>query len=126
MAMSAVIDLAQVFSTFDEAWQPRTIAAVNDYDVRVVRTVGEFTPHRHPETDELFLVVSGELTIRVEASDGDSKDIIVAAGQLFVVPRGVKHQPFSEVGAEVLLLEPRQTVNTGDSPSVTTDAIRLV
>ena len=63
------VDLEAVLSTFDEPWSPRTIGTVNDYDVRVVRTHGEFTRHSHPETDEFFLVLSGELTIRLEAGD---------------------------------------------------------
>jgi mannose-6-phosphate isomerase-like protein (cupin superfamily) len=85
---------------------------MNDYDVRLVKTRGEFTPHSHPETDELFLVLRGSLTIRME--DGD---VELAAGQMYVVPRGVPHQPVSADGADVLLVEPSATVNTGDTPS---------
>ena len=68
MAASGV-DLAAVLASFDETWSPRTVATLNDYDARVVHTRGEFTPHSHPETDELFLVLSGRLTIRLD--DGD-------------------------------------------------------
>jgi mannose-6-phosphate isomerase-like protein (cupin superfamily) len=106
------VDLAAVLATFDEPWQPRTVATLNDYDVRVVRTHGEFTRHSHPETDELFLVLSGSLTIDLE--DGE---VVLGPGQLHVVPRGVPHRPRSEQGAEVLLVEPTTTVNTGDTPS---------
>jgi mannose-6-phosphate isomerase-like protein (cupin superfamily) len=106
------VDLAAVLATFDEPWQPRTVATLNDYDVRVVRTHGEFTRHSHPETDELFLVLSGSLTIDLE--DGE---VVLGPGQLHVVPRGVPHRPRSEHGAEVLLVEPTTTVNTGDTPS---------
>ena len=110
--MDAAIDLAQVLATFEEPWTPRTVATLNDYDVRVVKTHGEFTPHSHPETDEFFLVVSGSLTIRMDAGN-----IELGPGQMFVVPRGVRHQPVSPDGAEVVLIEPSATVNTGDSPS---------
>jgi hypothetical protein len=64
------VDLAGVLGTVDQPWQPLTVATLNDYDVRVVRTAGEFTRHAHPETDELFLVPSGSLTIVVERPDG--------------------------------------------------------
>ena len=113
---AAVVDLAAILRTVDQPWQPRTVATLNDYDVRVVRTVGEFTRHSHPETDELFLVLRGSLTIVVERTDGPDR-IELGPGQLCVVPAGTVHQPFSPNGAEVLLVEPAATVNTGDSPS---------
>jgi mannose-6-phosphate isomerase-like protein (cupin superfamily) len=119
--MTTGVDLAGVLATLDEPWSPRTVAVLNDYDVRVVKTLGEFTRHSHPETDELFLVLSGRLTIR---SDGG--DVELGPGQLYVVPRGVQHQPVSAEGAEVLLIEPSATVNTGDSPSELTAERRVV
>ncbi len=114
------VDLAAALASFTETWCPRTVATVNDYDVRVVHTRGEFTPHSHPETDELFLVLSGELTIRT-----DDGDVTLGAGQLYVVPRGVRHQPVSPGDADVLLLEPSATVNTGDTPSELTSPRRV-
>ena len=106
------VDLAAVLATFHEPWQPRTVATLNDYDLRVVRASGGFTRHSHPDTDEVFLVLSGSLTI--ELDDGE---VALAPGQLYVVPRGVPHRPRSAEGAEVLLVEPSTTVNTGDTPS---------
>ncbi|MFI5286119.1 MAG: cupin domain-containing protein [Candidatus Dormibacteria bacterium] len=106
------IDLAAVLATFTEPWAPRTVARLNDYDVRVVKTRGEFTRHRHPDTDELFLVLTGTLTLRMDAGDVDLR-----RGDLYVVPRGAYHQPVSVDGAEVMLIEPTTTVNTGDTPS---------
>lgn len=105
------VDLAAALATLTEPWSPLTVATMNDNDVRVVRTHGEFIRHRHPETDELFLVLSGSLTIRLDAGD-----VTLGPGQLYVVPRGTPHQPVSEHGADVLLLEPSATVNTGDTP----------
>jgi mannose-6-phosphate isomerase-like protein (cupin superfamily) len=119
--MSAPIDLAAVLSTFSEPWQPRTVATLNDYDVRVVHTQGEFTRHTHPDTDEFFLVLSGRLTIRQ-----DDGDVELGPGQVHVVPRGVPHQPVSAEGAQVLLIEPSTTVNTGDNPGELTAARRVV
>jgi mannose-6-phosphate isomerase-like protein (cupin superfamily) len=106
------IDLAAVLATFTEPWAPRTVARLNDYDVRVVKTRGEFTRHSHAETDELFLVLKGTLTIRMDAGD-----VVLRPGDLYVIPRGVCHQPVSVDGADVMLIEPTATVNTGDTPS---------
>lgn len=118
--MTQPVDLASVLSTFREPWLPRTVATLNDYDLRVVRTHGEFTRHSHPETDEVFLVLSGSMTIRL-----DDGKVTLGPGQLYVVPRGVYHQPTSVDGAEVLLIEPSETVNTGDTPSELTADRRL-
>ena len=119
--MPQAIDLAAVLASIQQPWQPRTVAVLNDYDVRVVRTHGEFTRHSHPETDEVFLVLSGSLTIRL-----DDGEVDLGPGQLYVVPKGTPHQPFSADGAEVLLIEPSATVNTGDSPSELTAERRVV
>jgi mannose-6-phosphate isomerase-like protein (cupin superfamily) len=101
-----------VLSALVEYWSPRTVAVVNSYDVRVVRVLGEFTRHSHPETDEFFLVLSGVLTIRM-----DEGDVILHQGDTFVVPRGRHHQPCADVESTLLLFEPSETVNTGDTPS---------
>lgn len=119
--MPAPVDLGAALATFHEAWQPRTVATLNDYDVRVAKTVGEFTWHSHPDTDELFLVVKGSLTIRMEAGD-----VTLGPGQLYVVPRGMRHQPVSSEGAEIVLIEPSVTVNTGDSPGSLTAERRML
>jgi mannose-6-phosphate isomerase-like protein (cupin superfamily) len=119
--MTDAVDLAATLASFDETWSPRTVAVLNDYDVRVVKTRGEFTRHSHPETDELFLVLKGSLTIKL-----NDAEVVLGPGQLFVVPRGVQHQPVSSEGAEVLLIEPSATVNTGDTPSELTAERRLV
>lgn len=119
--MAGPVDLASVLATLDEPWSPRTVAVLNDYDVRVVKTRGEFTRHSHPETDELFLVLRGSLTIRM-----DDGDVTLGPGQAYVVPCGVAHQPTSADGAEVLLVEPSATVNTGDTPSHLTARRRVV
>lgn len=118
--METALDLSGVLSTFDELWSPRTVAVLNDYDVRVAKTHGAFPRHSHPETDEFFLVLSGSLTIRMDAGD-----VQLGPGQLYVVPRGVHHQPVSAEGAEILLIEPKATVNTGDTPGPLTAQRRL-
>lgn len=119
--MADPVDLAAALATFHEPWTPRTVALMNDYDVRVVKTHGEFTRHTHPDTDEFFLVLAGSLTIKMEAAD-----VTLGPGQMYVVPRGVAHQPVSVDGADVVLIEPSATVNTGDTPSELTAERRVV
>ncbi len=120
MTAPRAINLQDVLNTFEDTWSPRTVGTVNDYDVRVVRTHGEFTRHSHPETDEFFLVLTGSLTIRM-----DDGDVTMGPGDMYIVPKGTAHQPVSTEGATVLLLEPSATVNTGDTPSEHT-AVRRV
>jgi mannose-6-phosphate isomerase-like protein (cupin superfamily) len=119
--MPDAIDLAAVLSTFSELWQPRTVATLNDYDVRVAHTRGEFPRHTHADTDEFFLVLRGRLTIRL-----DDGDVDLGPGQVYVVPKGVAHQPVSAEGADIVLVEPSATVNTGDSPGEFTAERRVV
>jgi mannose-6-phosphate isomerase-like protein (cupin superfamily) len=110
--MPEAINLAGALARFNEHWSPKIVAAVNDYDVKVVKLEGEFVRHTHEDTDELFLVLRGAMTIKLP--DGD---VQLREGDLFVVPRGVEHQPFAAEEAHVLLLEPRGTHNTGDAPN---------
>jgi mannose-6-phosphate isomerase-like protein (cupin superfamily) len=106
-----------VLSSLTEHWSPRTVAVVNDYDVRVVKVLGAFTRHNHPETDELFLVLSGRLTITM-----DAEDVVLLPGDTYVVSRGRFHQPKADVETTLLLFEPSDTVNTGDTLSDLTAA----
>ncbi len=110
-----------VLSAVAEHWSPRTIAVVNDYDVRVVKVQGEFTRHSHPATDEFFLILSGSLTIRMDVGD-----IVMGPGDTYVVPRGSFHQPCAHSETTFLMFEPSETVNTGDTPSELTAERRVV
>jgi mannose-6-phosphate isomerase-like protein (cupin superfamily) len=104
------VRIADKLAAVTQLWSPRTVATVNDYDVRLVRVHGEFVRHRHVDTDEFFLVLSGELTIRMDAGD-----VVLRPGELYVVPRDTDHQPYAAVETEVLLFEPSSVVNTGDA-----------
>lgn len=106
--MNTAINLKEKLSRFHDQWAPRIVAALNDYHVKVVKLQGEFVWHSHPETDELFLVLDGALTIELR----DDK-VELAAGEMFVVPRGVEHKPVASSECQVLLIEPAGTVNTG-------------
>ena len=113
----SAIRLSSKLAQIDEHWSPRTVATFNGHDVMVVKVKGEFVWHSHDDTDDLFLVLSGRLTIRLR-----DKDVNLEAGDLFVVPVGVEHQPYAEQEAHVLLIEPTGTPNTGDA---TTAAPRI-
>ena len=104
------VNLAEKLAAIDEPFSPRIVAYYNDNKVQVAKTRGPFVWHSHPETDDLFLVLSGRLVI--ELLDGE---VELEAGELFVVPRGVEHRPRADDEAHVLLIEPRGTPNTGDS-----------
>jgi mannose-6-phosphate isomerase-like protein (cupin superfamily) len=106
----AALNIDHLLARFTEHWAPKKIAEINDYDVKVVKVQGEFTWHRHLDTDELFLVLDGELTIQLR--DGD---VVLRPRELYVVPRGVEHCPRADVETAVLLMEPRGVVNTGDA-----------
>jgi len=104
------LNLAAKFALISEHWSPKTVATVNDYDVRLAVVQGEFTRHTHDDTDEFFLVISGELTIRLDAGD-----VTLRPGEVYVVPAGVVHQPVAAVETQILIFEPSTVVNTGDA-----------
>ncbi len=104
------VDLAQRLGQFSETWSPRVVARLNDYEVKVVKLSGEFVWHTHDDTDELFLVLTGRLTIRLRTGDVD-----LGPGQLYVVPAGVEHCPVADGEVEAMLIEPAGVLNTGDA-----------
>lgn len=104
------IDVAEKLAQFTEHWAPKRIARLNDYDIKIVKILGDFVWHSHDDTDELFLVVSGELTIQFR-----DHDVTLRSGQLCVVPRGVEHCPRADNEVTALLLEPAGVVNTGNA-----------
>jgi mannose-6-phosphate isomerase-like protein (cupin superfamily) len=106
----AVVDLRAKLESIQEAFRPRIVGYYNDDKIQVAKVEGEFVWHSHPDTDDFFLVLSGRLTIQLR--DGD---VELGPSELYVVPRGVEHCPRSDEGAEILLIEPRGTPNTGDS-----------
>lgn len=106
------INFQQKLALFAEPWQPRVVAEMNDYQFKLVRLVGDFVWHAHADTDEVFIVLEGRL--RIDFRDGA---VELAAGEMFVVPKGVEHKPFADGEAKVLLVEPRGVVNTGDAAS---------
>lgn len=110
--MPEVIDLATKFSLFSDHWHPRIVAELNDTHVKLAKLQGEFIWHKHDEEDELFWVVKGSLLIKLR-----DRDLSVEEGQLVVIPKGVEHLPVAAGETQVVLIEPRSTVNTGDALS---------
>ncbi len=104
------VDLAGKLSAFSERWSPKVVARLNDYEVKVAKLDGELVWHSHTVTDELFLVIDGQL--RIEFREGEAR---VGPGQLIVVPRGVEHRPVALGEVHAVLIEPAGVVNTGDA-----------
>ena len=102
------VSLAQKLSLFDEHWSPKIVGAFNGHDLMVVKVMGEFVWHAHPDTDDFFLVLKGRLTIQLR-----NGDVHLDPGEFYVVPKGVEHRPVAAEETHVLLIEPAGTPNTG-------------
>ncbi|MBN2388789.1 MAG: cupin domain-containing protein [Anaerolineales bacterium] len=108
--ISQPINLKEKLSLFSEHWSPKIIARMNDYHFKLVKFKGEFVWHSHPETDEVFLVLKGSAEILLREGK-----VSLAAGEMFIVPRGVAHKPQATRECHLMLVEPAGTVNTGDT-----------
>lgn len=104
------VDIAEKLSQISQYWSPKVVARLNEYEVKLVKLQGEFVWHTHSDTDELFFVVDGRLTIQLR--DGD---VTLCPGQLYVVPRGVEHCPVTDGEVHAMLIEPAGVINTGDA-----------
>jgi len=107
--VNTAINLLEKFKLFNELWSPRVVTELNDYQVKLAQVEGEFVWHQHADTDELFLCLEGSLTIRMHGGD-----VQLGPGDLYVVPKGVEHQPVALGLCKILLLEPRGVRNTGE------------
>ena len=107
--MLTKVNLAEKFARFQDVYQPKIAAELNDAYLKLVKIQGEFVWHRHEHEDELFWVVQGRLLIKLR--DGE---LWLEPGELVVIPRGVEHCPYAEETTQVVLLEPKATLNTGD------------
>jgi len=102
------INFGNKFKLFDEQWQPKVIAEMNDYQFKIVKLQDDFIWHDHKNTDETLIVLEG--TLRIDFRDGA---VHVSTGEMFVVPKGVEHKPYAEREVKLLLIEPRGVLNTG-------------
>ena len=116
-----VVDINAKLDLFSALWSPKLVARLNDYEVKLVKLKGEFVWHTHEDTDELFLVIDGQLTIQLR-----DRDVLLGPGQLFVVPRGVEHCPRADHEVKALLLEPAGTLNTGEAGGELTAVVEAI
>ena len=107
------VNFREKLSKFSEQWTPKVIAEMNDYQFKLVKIEGEFVWHEHPDTDEVFIVIEGSM--RIDFEDGSSVDL--DEGEMYVVPRGVRHRPCAQAECKVMLVEPKGVVNTGEADS---------
>ena len=114
-----VRNVIEALSVIDGYWQPNRLTSINDYDVKVVKIHGEFVWHTHPDTDEFFMVVSGQLKIQLR-----DRDVVLNPNDVFVVPRGVEHCPKADDEVHAILFEPKGTPNTGDTGGELTSELR--
>jgi Mannose-6-phosphate isomerase len=103
------LNFKEKLSLFEDQWQPKVIAEMNDYQFKIVKISGYFVWHDHKDTDETFIVLEGKL--RIDFRDGH---VELNDGEMFVVPKGVEHKPYAEQEVKMLLIEPRGTKNTGE------------
>lgn len=103
------VNLAHKFAQFSEPWSPKIVGELNGQQVKVVRFQGPFVWHHHEQEDELFYVVRGRF--RMEFRD---RVEWIEEGEFIIVPRGVEHRPVAEAEVQVMLFEPRTTLNTGN------------
>jgi mannose-6-phosphate isomerase-like protein (cupin superfamily) len=104
------INFQEKLARFSDRFAPKIIAQMNDYHFKLVKSLGDFVWHSHAETDEVFIIIDGELTIEFRDGKVDLK-----AGEMFVIPKGVEHKPTAKRECHLMLIEPAGTVNTGDS-----------
>lgn len=113
--MSGKVNLSEKLASFSDHWAPRIVARYNDNEVRLVRVEGEFIWHQHADTDELFLILEGELEMEFR-----DRTEVLGPGELIVIPRGTEHRPCARKGeVKLLLIDPKDMPNTGDAATAT-------
>ena len=103
------INIHQKLKKINEHWSPRVFAVMNDYQFKLAKVKDEFIWHKHEETDEAFFVINGRLTIELK-----EEKVFLEKGEMVVIPSGVEHRPFAEEECEIMLIEPKETINTGN------------
>lgn len=103
------VDIKEKFKKFSQYWTPKILGELNGNHIKIFKAKGEFTWHQHENEDEFFLVIEGQLKIKLK-----DREIVLNEGEFFIVPKGTMHLPYADDEAHVLLFEPAQVVNTGD------------
>jgi mannose-6-phosphate isomerase-like protein (cupin superfamily) len=112
--MHPKVNLVSKLGLFNETWTPKIIGELNGQQVKLAKLEGELTWHAHADEDELFLVLEGNLVIQLRDQHGQQSEVSLEQGDMYIVPRGVEHNPVAREGASVLLFEPASTKHTGD------------
>ena len=102
------INLYSKFDKFGDYWSPKVVAEMNDYQFKLIKIKGEFVKHQHSDTDEVFIVIEGKMSIEFETET-------IKSGEMIVVPKGASHKTFADEEYKVILVEPRGVLNTGDT-----------
>ena len=108
--ISDKINFKEKLSKFSNHWSPRVIAEMNNYQFKLVKIKGDFVWHDHKDTDEVFIVIEGEMSIEFK-----DRTVELSEGEMFVVPKGIEHKPYSENECKIMIVEPVGIINTGDS-----------
>jgi mannose-6-phosphate isomerase-like protein (cupin superfamily) len=108
--MREVVNFKEKLTLVQEQWSPRIVGQVNDYHMKIAKIEGEFVWHSHADTDEVFIVLDGEMEIHLR-----DEVIPMKTGEMYVVPKGVEHKPVAESECSILMVEPAGTLNTGDA-----------
>ena len=118
--MTGKVNIPEKLASFSDHWAPRIVARYNDHEVRLVKVEGEFIWHQHDETDELFLILDGELDMEFR-----DRTVTLQPGDLIVVPKGTEHRPCARKGeVKLMLIDPKDMPNTGD-PATATVAVEI-
>ena len=112
MTTPTPINLSDKLNQFSEQWSPKTIAEMDGFHFKLAKLAGDFVWHSHPDTDEAFFIVKGQL--RIDFRDGS---VVLNTGEMLIVPKGVEHKPFADSECHVMILVREGTVNTGDAPA---------
>ena len=103
-----VVNFNEKLKLIKTYWSPKIVASLNDYHFKLVKVQGDFIWHNHQDTDEAFIVLSGELKI-----DYRDHSITLREGEMHIVKKGIDHKPYAENECSILLIEPLETINTG-------------
>lgn len=112
----SVVNFEEKFAKIKELHSYKIVAQMNDYQFKLVRAKRDFIWHSHPETDEVFVVIDGEMQI-----DLRDKTLQLKKGEMVVIPKGVEHKPLWRQECQILLIEPSGTLNTGNAGGALTD-----
>lgn len=103
------VNFSKKFELLEDYWSPKIVGDLNDSYVKIAKFKGEFVWHKHDLEDELFLVVKGNLLIKLR-----DRELSLEPGEFVIIPKGVEHMPVALDEVHVVLIEPKSTVNTGD------------